>query len=318
MNFWETFKSIYLFEQEIYCKMKWEKIAETLFTYETPKMIEITNYKIGVVHRILQIIIAIYVFCWVLIYDKGYQVNDDAVSTAVTKTKGLMFQYWENDTSRVPLIYDAAEIVNPPLENNAFFIMTHSIVTPMQKPSRCPTLRGSKKSQCQRDSDCGSVRLSISESGVRTGKCIDYIEGVGVCEIYGWCPVENDEIVIDYDLNKRFEMISNYTVYLKNDIEFPNFGIKRKNRDAWVSDKPLGSCRYDPIHPVDKYCPIFKFSTIFKEVGITPKALTKGGVIGILIDWDCDLDLGANQCNPKYRFTNLDVENDGNSGFNFR
>nr|CDS27370.1 p2X purinoceptor 4 [Hymenolepis microstoma] len=229
-----------------------------------------------------------------------------------------MFQYWENDTRRVPLIYDAAEIVNPPLENNAFFIMTHSIVTPMQKPSRCPTLRGNKKSQCRRDTDCGSVQLSIAESGVRTGKCIDYINGVGVCEIYGWCPVENDEIVIDYDLNKRFEMISNYTVYIKNDIEFPNFGVKRKNRDAWTSDKPLGSCRYNPSHPVDKYCPIFKFSTIFKEVGLTPKALTRGGVIGILIDWECDLDLGANHCNPKYRFTNLDVESDGNSGFNFR
>ncbi|KAM3178010.1 hypothetical protein ACTXT7_003447 [Hymenolepis weldensis] len=268
---------------------------------------------------------------WVLIYDKGYQVNDEAVSTAVTKTKGLIFHRWENDTHREPIIYDAAEIVNPPLENNAFFITTHAIITPMQKPSCCPGLRESKKSQCRQDSDCGGVHLSISESGVRTGRCIDYVNGIGVCEIYGWCPVENDEIVVDYDINERFEMISNYTVYIKNDIEFPNFGVKRKNRDAWKSDKPLGSCRYDPYHSIDKYCPIFKFSTIFKEVGLTASALTKkpsvtitviyyiehiykfefkGGVIGILIDWECDLDQGVDRCNPKYRFTNLDVEND--------
>lgn len=43
-----------------------------------------------------------------------------------------------NVTDTVPVIFDAAEIVNPPLEDNAFFIMTHNIVTQMQKLDRCP------------------------------------------------------------------------------------------------------------------------------------------------------------------------------------
>ncbi len=105
-------------------------------------------------------------------------------------------------------------------------------------------------------------------------------------------------------MQTRFDMISDYTVYIKNDIEYPKFGVKRwvywlahgsqsqkyqiragnlflnciyfrRNRDAWMSHKPLGSCRYNPKHSVDKYCPIFKFSTIFEEVGLTPTSLIR-------------------------------------------
>nr|CDS17053.1 p2X purinoceptor 4 [Echinococcus granulosus] len=298
--------------------MNCKRVAEFLFTYETPKMVEITNYKIGIFHRLLQIAITVYVVCWVLIYDKGYQENDEVVSSTVTKTKGLMVERWAQNEEDVAIISDAADIVNPPLENNAFFVTTHRIVTPRQTSSRCPGIRNSKKSSCGRDGDCEKMQLSLSEAGARTGKCVDFHDGKGVCEIYAWCPLENDTIVLSYNLQTRFEMISNYTVYIKNDIEYPKFHIKRRNRDAWVSNKPLGSCRYNPSDELDKYCPIFRLGTIFEEVGLKPSALTRGGVIGIIINWDCNLDWGAGNCKPSYSFTNLDVDNDGNSGFNFR
>ena len=48
-----------------------------------------------------------------------------------------------------------------------------------------------------------------------------------MCELYAWCPLENDTVVLDYDLQKRYEMIANYTVYIKNDIEYPKFNLKR-------------------------------------------------------------------------------------------
>ena len=74
---------------------------------------------------------------WVLIYEKGYQDTEDLVSTAVTKTKGIMIERWDPKTN-VAVLLDAADIVNPPLENNAFFVATHIIITPHQTPSRCP------------------------------------------------------------------------------------------------------------------------------------------------------------------------------------
>jgi P2X purinoceptor 4 len=46
---------------------------------------------------------------------------------------------------------------------------------------------------------------------------------------------------------------------------------------------------------------------------------TNGGVVGIEIAWNCDLDWKLERCNPKYSFRRLDDPNVGISkGFNFR
>ncbi|KAG8515039.1 P2X purinoceptor 2 [Galemys pyrenaicus] len=45
----------------------------------------------------------------------------------------------------------------------------------------------------------------------------------------------------------------------------------------------------------------------------------QGGVIGVIINWDCDLDLPASQCNPRYSFRRLDPKHvPASSGYNFR
>lgn len=47
--------------------------------------------------------------------------------------------------------------------------------------------------------------------------------------------------------------------------------------------------------------------------------LEQGGVIGVIINWDCDLDLPAEKCNPKYSFRRLDPKHvPASSGYNFR
>ncbi|CAJ0952006.1 unnamed protein product [Ranitomeya imitator] len=47
----------------------------------------------------------------------------------------------------------------------------------------------------------------------------------------------------------------------------------------------------------------------------------EGGVIGIQIEWDCNLDRDASECHPQYSFTRLDnkfTEKSVSSGYNFR
>lgn len=46
----------------------------------------------------------------------------------------------------------------------------------------------------------------------------------------------------------------------------------------------------------------------------------QGGSVGILIEWDCDLDKDSSQCIPQYSFTRLDtnLNNSITSGYNFR
>ncbi|BHF65531.1 Receptor for ATP that acts as a ligand-gated ion channel [Sparganum proliferum] len=172
-------------------------------------------------------------------------------------------------------------------------------------------------SACSSDNDCVKLTSSASEIGVRTGKCLSLPTRTGVCEIYAWCPLENDTHV-PKNGQKTLNFIRNYTVYIKNDIEFPKFKVKRNNRDSWVSNASIGSCRYDPNHPIDKYCPIFKMSTIFDQTGVDTNTIFKGGVLGIIINWECDLDHGIKNCNPQYSFTNLEDTREKSSGFNFR
>ncbi|KAL0610350.1 LOW QUALITY PROTEIN: P2X purinoceptor 2 [Plecturocebus cupreus] len=52
---------------------------------------------------------------------------------------------------------------------------------------------------------------------------------------------------------------------------------------------------------------------------LTPFPGSLGGVIGVIINWDCDLDLPASECNPKYSFRRLDPKHaPASSGYNFR
>lgn len=53
---------------------------------------------------------------------------------------------------------------------------------------------------------------------------------------------------------------------------------------------------------------------------IHPVSCIKGGVIGIYIEWDCDLDKAASKCNPHYYFNRLDNKHTHSisSGYNFR
>lgn len=46
----------------------------------------------------------------------------------------------------------------------------------------------------------------------------------------------------------------------------------------------------------------------------------QGGSVGILVEWNCDLDRDSSECNPQYSFTRLDMNlNDSvTSGYNFR
>ncbi|KPP67858.1 hypothetical protein Z043_113507, partial [Scleropages formosus] len=123
---------------------------------------------------------------------------------------------------------------------------------------------------CKSDEDCTAGDTVIAGHGIKTGRCLN---SSGTCEIYSWCPTE-----------QNYEPLSNV--------------LDTKNESY------LKRCQYNKVlHP---YCPIFRLGDI-------------GGSIGILIEWNCDLDKDSSMCNPKYSFTRLDLPNSSiSSGYNFR
>jgi P2X purinoceptor 4 len=131
--------------------------------------------------------------------------------------------------------------------------------------------------------------------------------------ILGWCPPENGEAEPMY-VNEFL----NFTIFLKNFIEFPIFHVKHKN----MVDS-LQACIFDPKHAKD--CPIFTLGYILdqaeKDSEERSLMLNYGAVISVKVDWDCNLDRHIRLCKPEYTFARLDVpfrDKPFSRGFNFR
>lgn len=72
-----------------------------------------------------------------------------------------------------------------------------------------------------------------------------------------------------------------------------------------------------PAHTPE--CPVGPWHAPELDSWLLPSLCSQGGVIGVIINWDCDLDLPASECNPKYSFRRLDPKHvPASSGYNFR
>ena len=169
-------------------------------------------------------------------------------------------------------VWDVADMVVPPSENNAFFVMTNAIITPNQTRSTCPEdhtempsvicdkpFAGFNKETAKR---CRKGRISYYTShGSETGRCVNHDrsktkEDVNVCEIYGWCPVEQDSLLMSEEPlipNTEF-----FTVLIKNAISFPLFDTDKYHR----SNNPNGFCIFDSRKEETRTCPIFRLGDI--------------------------------------------------------
>lgn len=109
----------------------------------------------------------------------------------------------------------------------------------------------------------------------------------------------------------------NFTLFIKNSISFPRFKVNRRNLVEEVDAAYMRTCLYHKIlHPL---CPVFKLGYVVQESGQNFSTLAeKGGVVGITIDWNCDLDWHVRHCKPIYEFHGLYGEKNLSPGFNFR
>ncbi|UJR33642.1 hypothetical protein I4U23_021075 [Adineta vaga] len=280
----------------------------TVTEYETPKIVTIHSYSIALTCRFVQLLILFYAFGYLMWYKRGYQERDPSLISSVTlKVKGVA-----SLTRNQTITLDNADFVIPPQENNAIFIMTNFIRTD-QQPKRCGEGLDIKDAKCTNDSQCKAFGAYPAKSNGRwTGKC----SSEGRCEIEGWCPVENDLTMPTPIMDSL-----NFTIFVKNFVEFTRFNVSRTN--IFHDDNNKTECRYHPIN--DKYCPIFRIEDLLNLVepdeDERAKMLQFGAVIRIKIDWICNLDLGQDQCKPRYSFGRLDSrykEEKFSFGFNFR
>ncbi|CAE1323699.1 P2RX4 [Acanthosepion pharaonis] len=191
----------------------------------------------------------IYIGIFVLVYNKGYQEFDDVLASVSTKVKGYSFAN-KTIAGDFPGIWDVADYTVPPQENNAIFVTTNAILTYDQEQTKCPEAV-SAKDFCNNDEDCAPMTTKAGGNGVRTGKCVNSSQSENkVCEIYSWCPLENDTLTGTPLLTSA----ENFTLFVKNNILFPKFGVSRKNVP------PNLTCQYDAIN--NTLCPVFRLGTL--------------------------------------------------------
>nr|XP_033809690.1 P2X purinoceptor 2 isoform X2 [Geotrypetes seraphini] len=279
--------------------------------YETPKVIVVKNQNLGIIYRLVQLLIIIYFVWYVFIIQKGYQAREmGPESSVITKVKGI-------STSEVPglgeKVWDVAEYVKPPEGGSVFTIITRTENTALQTLRTCPESSSAPTAKCGSSGDCLPGEMHMLGNGQKTGRCVHLDNGTErTCEIFGWCPVE-DKSVLSESLQK---FVPEFTILIKNSIHFPQFRFSKGNIDESKGDY-LKMCTFHPL--TDLYCPIFKLGFIVQEAGENFTELAqKGGVIGVVINWNCNLDLDPSQCIPQYSFRRLDPPNEASSGYNYR
>lgn len=286
-------------------------ISDFFFEYETPRQVLVRNRRVGVVCRLIQLGVLAYIIGWVFIYEKGYQSTDIAVSSVFTKMKGVGY----TNMNGVEKVWDVADYVFPPQGDSSFVVMTNYIKTEGQSLGECPELPG--KHHCTSDTDCEGGSFKRTGHGSMTGKCN---ETTNTCEVLAWCPVEDDRNIPDPPLLLSAE---NYTLFIKNSVTFPLFGVTRSNLVEGIDADYINTCLYHPEN--SPLCPIFNLGDIVKLSGFHFETIAKvGGAIGIVIDWTCNFDLHQRHCKPKYTFHGLYGNPDekdkarASVGYNFR
>ncbi|KAE8291655.1 P2X purinoceptor 4 [Larimichthys crocea] len=269
-----------------YCK----SCLHYLLDYETPKTLVIPNFGLGCVFRFTQLLVLLYVVGYVCVVQKAYQETDSVLSSVTTKVKGFAYT---NTSDMDPRFWDVADYVIPPKLPN---------------PSTV----------CQDDCDCVEGYSNPRGNGIQTGLCENYSTTVQTCEVISWCPLEIDSKLPDQALLAAAE---NFTVLIKNSITYPKFKVNRRNILPHINSSYLKTCEFN--RTTDPHCPIFRLKHMVSEAGEEFQEMAaKGGILGIIIDWSCDLDWWARKkCYPEYSFRRLDSRDSINNvapGYNFR
>uniref|UniRef100_A0A3B3T1U2 P2X purinoceptor n=1 Tax=Paramormyrops kingsleyae TaxID=1676925 RepID=A0A3B3T1U2_9TELE len=266
------------------------------FEYSTPKILLIRSRKVGAINRFIQAVIIGYVIGYVCVLKKGYQETDTVLSSVTTKVKGIALT---NTTAMGLRVWDVADYVIPPQEESSFFVMTNMIITPGQNQSHCPEVS------------------ETTSAGVQTGRCVNYSASAKTCEVLAWCPLEED---VDPPEPPILAAAENFTVLIKNHIRYPKFNFSRRNILPHINSTYLTNCVFS--RTTDPDCPIFRLRDIVSEAQEDFQDMAvNGGVMGIQIRWDCDLDMPESWCVPKYTFRRLDNKDPENTvapGYSFR
>lgn len=226
---------------------------------------------------------------WVIVYKHGYQTPVPMIGSTMIKTKGNA--YFLNSTTGTKEIWDAIDVVIPPMEKGASFITTNFLTTPLQARGVC-----NSNDHCTTDRDCEGPSSNADSGGIRTGKCTN-----GRCEVIAWCPVEAD--ISGKNTTNFLIGVENFTTFIRNSISFPKYNIYADSGSTLINGTNL-----------------FTTDFLLRNASVNFKDVQQlGALIGISFDYECNLDLHISKCKPVRTIARLDDPHSKlSTGFNYR
>lgn len=261
---------------------------DLLLTYSTPKVVEIRNWKLGLLHYSIVLLLLIYTIVYAIILQHGYQGTSEVVGSATGRVDGSAFQTINGSTR----VWDEHDIVYPDLEQNAIFITTNAIVYPGQRQGIWPA----SQYPCHGNSECPT---SLSTSlGILTGTCDQVTEA---CLMHGWGPIPP---VTAPSADTVLDGVQDFAVYIPCAVYFPAFGKKADNVDSTHQDEGVN---------------YFSISTILSNLDVTYDEVAESGALIVAqLNWDCEFDWWSGPCKVDWSFRRIDNvsdDEDGATGF---
>uniref|UniRef100_A0A671Y7F6 P2X purinoceptor n=1 Tax=Sparus aurata TaxID=8175 RepID=A0A671Y7F6_SPAAU len=286
------------------------QIGADFWDYETPKVMVVKNRTLGVIYRSVQFLVITYFIWYVFISQKAYQESE-------TRPESSVYTLMKGTAVHGDDILDTVEYARPSEGGDVISTILRREVTYDQSQGTCAEHFNVANANCTKDSDCVQGEVDFDGHGRRTGRCVQYYNHTfKTCEIQSWCPIEETRLL--YFLEEAI----NFTVFIRNSIHFPKFKVLRGNiKDASNKrdmQKYLNKCQYH--EEKEPYCPNFRLGYIAHKARENFTELCRtGGVIGVFINWQCNLDIDPSNCKPTYAFRRLDLRKDqANSGYYYR
>lgn len=282
------------------CASKVATRIRTFLFYRTAKLVEIRNAKLGCMHLSFQLLILAYVVGWVIVYKQAYQTEARLVAAFFTKVKGIAW----TQGSVPPVVFDAIDLVQPSLENNAIFIGTRYALTAGQRRGVCPGNYNGTDAGSSELCEAGCEAGRVTWNGVTNGTCDT---ATGFCFVRAWCPVEPPD---GSGHSVALEGAGQLTVFLRANVAFPAFGITLDNVGSrppqlWNASAPSAAAS------------IWRVADIVALAGATMEQTARGALVEALFAYDCDFNAGP-ACLPAVSFHRLDDPTGDSAGFNYR
>eukprot|EP01094_Clydonella_sp_ATCC50884_P010922 TRINITY_DN2073_c0_g1_i1.p1 TRINITY_DN2073_c0_g1~~TRINITY_DN2073_c0_g1_i1.p1 ORF type:complete len:406 (+),score=96.75 TRINITY_DN2073_c0_g1_i1:193-1410(+) len=271
--------------------MNWRSIyhqylhPDRVLRYSTPKVVEIRNWKLGLLHYSIVLLLLLYTIVYAIILEHGYQGVSEVVGSASARVEGSAFQDIGNGTR---IVWDEHDI-----EQNAIFLTTNAMLQKEQTRGIWPAAQF----ECESDDDCQDG-LSTN-LGILNGTC-DTVSSS--CFAAGWGPIP---VSTEPSATTVLDGVQNFGLYIPCAVYFPAFGKK--------ADNVMASHHEENVN-------YFPLASVFKELGVTYDEIsTKGALLVAQLNWDCEFDWWSSPCKVDWSFRRIDNvsddEDNGASGF---